>query len=369
MNRIFPVLLEILLNAGAARSNIIILIATGIHAPMSEDAIRKRLGIYSLDGLRVVNHDSQDLSTLDDLGSIHYEEGSMPILINRNVTEADVVFSIGTIEPHIMAGFGGGYKNILPGCAGVDTVSATHLLGPAALRFGNVGRFPEDCAVRRRIDDAVRKVVPNCFIINTVLNSANDVAGVFCGKAEAAHRKGCETARRVWGAPLKERSDILLASGYPMTHDFCQASKAFSTGIGAVKEGGMVLLALRCKDRLGDYCVSPTLMDYAEVKEIIRSHGTEYYVEAKRKELEKHNASFQAMPFYEIFLTQSNAEALRKADIYVYAPDIPFKTLSRFGLFKAFRTMESMIEEARARIPAAEVILSRSGGVCFPYFL
>jgi nickel-dependent lactate racemase len=334
---------------------------------MSEDAILHRLGFEKNENpevLRLVNHDSRDASALKDLGSLVYEDGEMPLLINRNVIEADAVFSIGTIEPHIMAGFGGGYKNILPGCAGLETVSATHLLGPAASRFGNVGRFPEDCAVRRRIDDAARKAVPNCFIINTVLDSANNVAGVFCGEAGQAHRVGCEMARKVWGAPLAGRADVLLASGYPMTHDLCQASKAFSTGIEAVKEGGMVLLALRCRDGLGDYCVSSTDMAYEEVRAIVRSRGTESYVEVKRKE----TRGSSPMSFYEAFLTQSNAEALRKADVYVYAPDIPFEVISRFGLFKAFRSMESMIEEARTRFPKAEVVLSPSGGTCFPYF-
>ncbi|GHV38123.1 hypothetical protein FACS1894187_16440 [Synergistales bacterium] len=363
VNRIFPTLLNTLLEAGASGDRLTVLVANGTHAPMSKDAIFNRLGVTGKDKINVVNHDAQDESILDDLG---VEEG-LPLKINRLVTASDIVFSIGTIEPHIMAGFGGGYKNIVPGCACLATVSATHLFGPAASRFGSVGRFPEDCAVRRRIDAAAKKAVPNCFIINTVLDPDNAAVGLFCGEPMEAHHKGCELAREVWGAPLKEKADILLASGYPMTHDLCQASKAFSTGIDALREGGMVLLVLRCHNGLGDYCVSPTNRSYEETKTIVRGQGTEGYVEAKRKERGENGFS-ESMPFYETFLTQSNSEALRKADIYVTTPDIPFETLSGFGLFKAFASVEAMIEEARLRFPAADVVLSPSGGTCFPYF-
>ena len=40
-----------------------------------------------------------------------------PVLVNRTVAEAGLVVSIGCIEPHIIASFGGGYKNLVPGVA------------------------------------------------------------------------------------------------------------------------------------------------------------------------------------------------------------------------------------------------------------
>jgi nickel-dependent lactate racemase len=370
VRQIFPTLLEALLGAGAACSDITVLVANGTHAPLTDEAIFRRLGLENRPKVvNAVNHDPQNAAELENLGYLDFDGEKMPLSVNRRITEADAVFSVGTIEPHIMAGFGGGYKNIVPGCAGLDTISATHLLGPASRRFGNVGRFPANCPVRIRIDAAARRAVPDCFIVNTVLDFAGSAVGLFCGDPGEAHLEGCRLAREVWGAPLKDRAQILLGSGYPMTHDLCQASKAFSTGIDALREGGLVLLALRCRNGLGDYCVSPTRRSYEETREIIRRYGTERYVELKLEELKQSQPSFREMPFYENFLTQSNAEALRKADVFIYTPDIPFEIVSGFGLFKAFQTLESMLEEARSILPEAEVILSPSGGTCFPYSL
>jgi hypothetical protein len=95
----------------------------------------------------------------------------------------------------------------------------------------------------------------------------------------------------------------------------------------------------------------------------VRSLGTEGYVETKRAELGE-----ESLPFYENFLTQSNGEALRKADIFVYTPDIPIETMKSFGLFRAFASAEEMIEAALRFHPKADVVLSPSGGVCYPVF-
>ncbi len=358
VNEIFPVLLEILQSSGASKERITVLVATGTHAPMPDKALFERLGIEAADGLNIINHNCWDDSNLADLGTTPL---GLPLKLNRLVVEADYVFSIGTIEPHIMAGFGGGYKNIVPGCAGLETVQATHLLGPASERFGNVGKMPDVCSVRMRIDDAASMAVPSCFVINTVLDFSKRPVGLFCGEAMEAHRLGCLLAGEVWGVPLKEKAEIVIGSSYPMTHDLCQGSKAFAMGVEALRPGGLVLLLLSCEHGLGDYCVSSTKMSYDEVKNAIREHGTEHYVELKKKE-----KGSELLPFYEVFLTQSNSEALRKAEIFVYSPDIPYEVMNSFGLFRAFPSMESMIAEAGRIFPNAKVVVSPCAGACYP---
>lgn len=362
VHELFPTLLEGLLSRGAKKP-VTVVVANGTHAPMSEEAIAARLGVSDLRGLNVRNHDCMDNSSLLNMG---VSPSGMPMKIAKCVVEADLVVSIGTIEPHIMAGFGGGLKNIVPGCAGLDTISATHLLGPAAERFGNVGRFVESCAVRKRIEEASSLAVKRCFVVNTVLDANNRPVGLFCGEARSAHRRGAELARKVWGVRIDEKADILIGTSAPMIHDLCQGSKAFSTGIAGVRPGGLVMLFMECREGLGDYCVSPTSIPYERAREILRAEGTERYVELRREADGGGDKSF-----YEVFLTQSNAEALRKADVFIYCPDIPASVLNGFGLFKAFDSPEEMIAEASRLFPDGEtksVLYSPSGGTCFPYF-
>jgi hypothetical protein len=129
-----------------------------------------------------------------------------------------------------------------------------------------------------------------------------------------------------------------------------------------VREGGLVMLVLSCKNGLGDYCVTPTAAPYEEVRRIVRERGTEAWVEEKIRE-----KGVDSLPFYETFLTHSNAEALRKADVFVYTPDIPYETMKSFGLFKAFPSLESMTDAARELHPRADFLVSPSGGTCYPY--
>ena len=359
VHELFPTLLAGLLRRGA-KGPITVVVANGTHAPMSERAIAARLGTPDLHGLDIRNHDCMDDAALVDMG---ISPSGLPLKIARCIVEADLVVSIGTIEPHIMAGFGGGLKNIVPGCAGLDTISATHLLGPTAERFGNVGRFVEDCAVRKRIEEAASLAVKRCFIVNTVLDEHNRPVGLFCGDARSAHRRGAELARKVWGVRIEEKADILIGTSAPMIHDLCQGSKAFSTGIAGVRPGGLVMLFMECREGLGDYCVSPTSIPYERARDILRTEGTEHYTALRREA-----GGGEERSFYETFLTQSNAEALRKADVFIHCPDIPTSVLNGFGLFKAFDSPEEMIAEASRLFPEANVLYSPSGGTCFPYF-
>lgn len=66
----------------------------------------RELGIGLPDGLNIISHSCWDDSNLADLGTTP----RTAIKLNRLVVEADYVFSIGTIEPHIIAGLAAAIK-------------------------------------------------------------------------------------------------------------------------------------------------------------------------------------------------------------------------------------------------------------------
>jgi hypothetical protein len=326
---------------------------------MNGSKILERLGLSACNGIRILNHDCFSQEAIVLLGT---SSSGMRVSVNKAVMEADSLFLVGTIEPHIMAGFGGGVKNLVPGCAGIETIMDTHLLGPARERFGNVGRDVSECAVRQRIHEAALMIGKDCFLVNTVLDPSGKPVGLFCGDPDAAFREGCAVARKTWGAPVSSKVDVLVLSSNPMNSDLCQASKAFGTGIGAVREGGLLIACLSVENGLGDYCVPPSGMSYEETRDRIRGIGIEEYVRERERE------SGRRYSFYETFLTHSNGEALRKAEIYLYCPGVPRKTLESFGFFKVFDDMGSLLEEAERLFPGADALRSPYGGVCFPYF-
>jgi nickel-dependent lactate racemase len=104
------------------------LVATGLHRPMSVPEIRDRLGPEVPGDIAVENHEATNeahMVTLDP------PEDGVPVVLDRRVVEADLVVATGMVEPHLYAGFSGGWKTVSIGCAGEPTIAATH--GPRFL--------------------------------------------------------------------------------------------------------------------------------------------------------------------------------------------------------------------------------------------
>lgn len=81
------------------------------------------------------------------------------------------------------------------------------------------------------------------FIINTILTPELDIYRVVTGHYVAAHRVGVKYAKEVWGVPIQKKADIVIASAYPIDHDFWQSGKALGCADGAIREedGGTII--------------------------------------------------------------------------------------------------------------------------------
>ena len=72
--------------------------------------------------VRVENHDCE----ATDLVYLGTTPHGTPVSINRTAAEADLVVCLGAVTHHVMAGFGGGRKSILPGISGRETIFHNH---------------------------------------------------------------------------------------------------------------------------------------------------------------------------------------------------------------------------------------------------
>src|SRR5574337_360627 len=122
----FPLLLRELERAGADRRNMLMITALGVHRPMTELEIERKVGREALRDLRWENHDARRAEYLVYLGET---QAGTPVHVNRHLAEADLIVSVGSIEPHVLAGYAGGLKNLVPGCAGATTIGQNHLRG------------------------------------------------------------------------------------------------------------------------------------------------------------------------------------------------------------------------------------------------
>jgi len=235
---ILPIVIKELNNIGIEDKNIKIIIALGTHRYMNQEEIEEKYGSKIVKRISIKNNEWKDSSIFMDLGRT--KKGTL-IKINKEIYNSDFVIGIGSISPHIHAGWSGGAKIIQPGICGWETTGATHLLAPRSPELfkiaGNV-----DNPFRKEIEEIAKKVGLN-FIINTVVNPNGNIFSVVAGDPIVAHREGVKRAKIFFLKPIKELADIVIVSAYPGEIDYWAGGKAVFLSQRGLKKDGITILA------------------------------------------------------------------------------------------------------------------------------
>jgi nickel-dependent lactate racemase len=245
---VLPPLLRRLERAGVQRDAITILIATGLHRPASPAEIREIVGEEIAQGYRVVNHHARELAEHRHLGST---ASGTPVYIDERFVSADLHVTLGFIEPHLMLGFSGGRKLIVPGLAAQETIKVLH-----SPRFMREPRAVEGSIEGNPLHAELLEIAGMArhdFLVDVALARDRRIAGVFAGHPLAAHRRGVEFVSRVMLETLEEPVDAVIttAAGYPLDLTFYQAVKGVTAAAHIVKPGGKILLLAACEEGPG----------------------------------------------------------------------------------------------------------------------
>ncbi|KYZ74829.1 hypothetical protein AXX12_16540 [Anaerosporomusa subterranea] len=240
-DKIIPILLDELNDAGVKDEQITVIIALGTHRFMTQDEILLKFGEEVVRRVTIKNHDYKNFDLLEDLGET---SNGTRILVNKEVVQADFKIGIGSIVPHIVPGFAGGAKIVQPGISGEQTTAGTHLLSFRSPRL-NLGL--RENPVRNELN-SIAKAVGLHTIVNTVLNRHGGAVGVFYGDTVEAFNAGVDLAEKVYSVEIPEKADIVVAGSYPCDLEFWQAHKALYPADLAVKTGGIIILATPCPE-------------------------------------------------------------------------------------------------------------------------
>jgi len=241
--RIIPWLLERL--AHVPPENVTLLNQLGTHRSNTTAELERMLTPGVVQRYRVLNHEPQNPDALVQFGTTR--DGT-PAWFNRHLVEADVRIITGFIEPHFFAGFSGGPKGIVPGCAGLQTVMSNHgarNIGHPQATFGVTDGNP----LWEELRELARRV-GSSFLLNVTLNERRQITGVFAGDLVEAHRAGCEFVRHSAMQPVAAPFEIVLTtnSGAPLDLNLYQGVKGLSAGARIVTEGGLLILACECSE-------------------------------------------------------------------------------------------------------------------------
>jgi nickel-dependent lactate racemase len=248
-----PPILERLEQAGIARENITILIATGLHRPATAAEIREICGEEIAATVRVVNHDARDLASHRHLGTT---ASGTQVYVDERFVAADLHITLGFIEPHLMLGYSGGRKLIAPGLAAQETIKVLH--SPKFMRDArSVEGSIEDNPLHRELLE-IASMARHDFLLDVALARDRSIAGVFAGDPVKAHRTGVEFVSRVLLETLDEPVDAVIttSAGYPLDLTYYQAIKGVTAASHIVKPGGSILLVGECAEGAGapEFC-------------------------------------------------------------------------------------------------------------------
>ena len=249
-NRLFlRPLVERLERAGVPRAAITVLVATGLHRPNLGDELAEVVGDpWVLEHVPVVNHYARNDDDHVDLGRTHR---GTPIRLDRRFVEADVRIATGLVEPHFMAGYSGGRKVIAPGIAHAETITTFHnhrfMSDPCA----------ENCVLdgnplhREQLEILER--IGGALALNTVIDDRRRLAFVNFGDCRESHLDAVAFVRRYAEVTLPRRfaTVVTSAAGYPLDKTYYQTVKGMVGALGALEDGGDLIVASECSEGLG----------------------------------------------------------------------------------------------------------------------
>lgn len=233
----------------AVSSDIIILIATGMHRPSTAAEREHMFGSEVCDRYRIIDHHAEKTDELVTISGTSH--AGRPIELNRYFAEADFRIVTGLVEPHFMAGFSGGRKAICPGLCSLETVKAFHsftFLDDPSARNGNLEGNPlhyEALSIARqaKVD----------FCINLVVDRKHRLVAAYAGDLEASHGIACKLVSKHACPRVEQEKDVVLTSsgGYPLDATFYQCVKGMHSCLPAVRREGVVVSIGSCSEGIG----------------------------------------------------------------------------------------------------------------------
>ena len=239
VSQALPILLRRIHAAGVRPSNVTISVGVGRHHAVDELAMRRRVGDEIVE--RYVCHSPpvDDLAAYDYLGTT---SRGVPVRVFRPVARASLRILVGSVLPHLQAGFGGGSKLIFPGTSHRSTLGALHRQGLTGegdarrLLGGEADRNP----MRQAIAEAAALLGP-CFSISHLLGGPGQILRVLAGVPKMVQERLAVEARSRFQAPEAALADIVVAGNHPWPGDPMQSFKVLLHHRSACKPGGVLV--------------------------------------------------------------------------------------------------------------------------------
>lgn len=233
---------------GIPDDKIVILIATGTHEGGPEAELRQLVTDAVFDRVPVKNHDCM----AEDLVTLGVTSRGTPVRVNPLVVGRKVV-ALGGVTHHVMAGFGGGRKSILPGVASLETIRANHALALDATAPRSNPAIGNGVLAGNPLHEDMCEaaaMVDKLFAISLVMNTEMRLAKIFAGHWHDSWLAACRATDETYEVPIDEKADVVIAGagGFPKDMSLYQGTKTIDNIESGLKAGGTLLLIMECRE-------------------------------------------------------------------------------------------------------------------------
>jgi lactate racemase len=232
-----------------------IIVASGTHPPMSEQATWRHLGLDPITlkrfhpELRLLSHQWNRPEALAIFGEIpaprvaELTDGLLnervALILNRAVSEYELLLILGPVFPHELVGFSGGSKYLFPGLSGREMVDIAHWTGALRGNLKTVGII--DTPIRRLLDEGMRQLPLRCAAIKMVVHGG-ELKHLFIGGVEEAWRQAAIAAGRFHIQQLPRQYRRIIACCPERYPDLWTGGKSMYRCEGAVSDGGELII-------------------------------------------------------------------------------------------------------------------------------
>ena len=346
-----PEILNRLNRAGIPDERISGVCAVGTHPIPSLEQLRKKVGEEAFTRLtgRLLSHDPHASDNVI-IGKTH--RGTL-VEINSRVAFADLIIGVGECMPHPIAGYGGGYKIIMPGVCSYRSVADHHFNwmrhrnSRVNLLDGNP--FFEDILDAGRLSRLA-------FKLDFIINEKKEVIRAFAGDPIAEHREASNYAASLYTIPLSKLADVTITSAFPLEigvqatkalvmAGFCTRSGGGIIWVAPQKQAGPIMPLIKemaSPESAGDF---HRRLIIGDVPDHLRSFGISYIMQVVyfKEVAEKFNI---------VHVTEGLSPDQVKMMKFAYAP-----------------TIQDAIQQVSEKIPQADVAIFPSGGNIIPQVL
>jgi nickel-dependent lactate racemase len=221
--------------AGIPDERIWCVCAIGTHQVYSREELETKVGTEVSARLkeRLISHDPHSPDNVV-IGKTH--RGTI-VEINPYVAFADLVIAVGECMPHPCAGFGGGFKIVMPGVASYRSVADHHFTWMRH-RKSRVNILDGNPWYEEIVDAG--QIARLSFKLDCIINEKKEIIRAFAGEPFAEHRAASEYAASLYYIPLPKVADVTVIAAYPLEVGV-QATKALTMAGFCTRAGGTII--------------------------------------------------------------------------------------------------------------------------------